>query len=142
MTTRAPLPTTLMSILLILLVFAAGALCGVAADRLWLRADSARHASMLSMSSVLDKLELTTAQRASVEAILAREAPNSQRAMFELSVRLRNTADSIDTAIRTILTPQQRTRLDSLRPLPTFILKRRDSAGVTAVDTVFAPGKR
>ncbi len=141
MTPRAQLPTTLMSILLITFVFAAGVLSGAAADRLWFRADSVKHASQMSMNAVLDRLGLTPAQRSAVEAILEREAPNSQRAMLELSVRLRNTADSIDTAIRSILTPQQRTRLDALRPQATFVLKRRDSNGATYVDTVSSAGK-
>ena len=141
MTPRAQLPTTLTSILLLTLVFAAGALSGAAADRLWFRVGTGKHASQLNMKTVLDKLDLTPAQRSEIEAILAREAPNSQREMLEVSDRLRNTADSIDAAIRTILTPQQRTRLNALQPHATFILKRQDSNGATAVDTVFPSRK-
>jgi hypothetical protein len=55
--------------------------------------------------------------------------------------RLRAVADSVDAELRKILTPEQRTRLDSLRVHgPQFMLKRkRVTPTGTAVDTVRFP---
>jgi len=46
-------------------------------------------------------------------------------------------ADSVDAELRTILTPEQRLRLDSLKREPRFILKRKVVTPIgTKVDTL------
>jgi hypothetical protein len=61
--------------------------------------------------------------------------------MVDMADRLRAVADSVDAELRQILTPEQRTRLDSLRVNgPQFMLKRkRVTPTGTTVDTVRFP---
>ena len=121
---------------LVALAFAAGAFAGVVGDRL-LAPRVRIGATVGDMSGVLDRLALTSAQRAQAEAIVARTAPRSRAVMLELAERLRLVADSVDAELRAILTPEQRLRLDSLRREPRLLLKRKVSTGGgEAVDTL------
>ena len=122
---------------LIAIAFAAGAAAGVAADRtltprIKLRTD------LSGMSSVLDRLELSPEQRRQADEIVARSAPRSQAIMLDVAERLRSVADSVDAELRGILTPEQRTKLDSLRADSRVMLKRKIiTPGGTRVDTLF-----
>jgi len=89
------------------------------------------------MSGVLDKLALTPQQRVQADAIIQRSAPRTEEAMLEIAERLRTVSDSIDEELRSILTADQRARLDSLKRQPMLMLKRKRSGGATTVDTVF-----
>lgn len=128
---------------LLLLAFIAGVSAGVAGDRLLAPRIMIR-AKIGDMSEVFDKLELTPDQRRQAEAIVQRSAPRSEAIMLDVAERLRAVADSVDVDLRTILTPTQRARLDSLRGESRIMLKRKlVTPEGTTVDTVFDDkGKR
>ncbi len=134
--------STLIGIALIALAFVAGVGSGIAGYRLFVREVTVKTRIVQDMSGILDELTLTNAQRKQAQAILDRGAPRSQSAMVELAARLRNISDSVDAELRSILTPEQRLKLDSLRRPPTFVLRRRDSSGASTVDTIFPRPKR
>ena len=122
---------------LLLIAFIAGVSAGVAGDRLLAPRIMIR-AKIGDMSGVFDKLELTPEQRRQAESIVERSAPRSEAIMIDVAERLRAVADSVDDDLRTILTPVQRARLDSLRSDSRIMLKRKlVTPGGTKVDTVF-----
>jgi Spy/CpxP family protein refolding chaperone len=122
---------------LLLLAFIAGVSAGVAGDRFLMPRVMIR-AKIGDMSGVFDKLELTSEQRRQAEAIVERSAPRSEAIMIDVAERLRAVADSVDDDLRTILTPLQRARLDSLRSDSRIMLKRKlVTPRGTTVDTVF-----
>jgi Spy/CpxP family protein refolding chaperone len=127
---------------LLLVVFIAGvaagfALRGLAFDPLRVTRGSIRMVSA-DMSSVLDELALTPRQRAQADSILQRRAPASKAMMLEVGNRFRAISDSVDAELRSILTPTQRARLDSLRAKQTMVLRRKTvgAGGTTVVDTI------
>ena len=123
--------------LLLALAFVAGAAAGVTADRLFAPKPVLRTRITRDMSGALDRLGLTAQQRAQADSIMERSAPRSERAMREVAERLQYVSDSVDAELRAILTPSQRTRLDSLRRQPLFMLKRKNPGSATTVDTLF-----
>lgn len=125
-----------MTSVLIALAFAAGAVVGVATAR-WLAPTPTVQARVIrDMTGVLDSLGLSSEQRARAQAIVEASAPRTEEAMREAAERLRFVADSIDTELRAILTPEQRIRLDQLRRQPIFMIKRKTPGGGTTADTV------
>lgn len=142
MNTRIGSNSTLIGIALIALAFVAGATSGFAADRLLIRGATMKTRIVPDMSGVLDELALTGEQRRQAQVILDRGAPRAQNAMVELAARLRNISDSVDVELRSILTLEQRLKLDSLRRPAVFVLKRKDSTGASRVDTVYPLRKR
>jgi Spy/CpxP family protein refolding chaperone len=121
---------------MLLLAFVAGVSAGVTGDRL-LTPHVLVRARVGDMSSVLDRLRLTPAQRAQADAIVQRSTPRAEAIMIEVAERLRAVADSLDDELRAILTPDQRARLDSLRGDPRIMLKRRMvTPRGTTVDTI------
>jgi hypothetical protein len=89
------------------------------------------------LSAVLDRLQLTAEQRRLADSIVARSAPRSEAIMLEVGERLRAVADTVDRELRTILTAEQRARLDSMRTGPHLVLKRKEAgSGATRVDTL------
>jgi uncharacterized membrane-anchored protein YjiN (DUF445 family) len=122
---------------LLALAFVAGAVVGVAADRMLTPKTTMRARITRDMSGTLDKLGLSPEQRARAEAIIERSAPRSEQAMREIAERLQSVSDSVDAEVRTILTVEQRSRLDSLRRQPIFMLKRKTSGSAMTVDTLF-----
>jgi Spy/CpxP family protein refolding chaperone len=125
---------------LLLAAFVAGAAVGFAFDRVVRREPQLKTFVVADMSRVLDRLELTTQQRAQADSILLRRAPTTERMMLDVADRLRGLSDSVDAELRAILTPQQRVRLDSLRGERKLMLKRKTigAGGATVVDTVFS----
>jgi Spy/CpxP family protein refolding chaperone len=142
MTTPYRSRSTLIGIALLVAAFIAGAATGVAGDRVFGRGPIVRTRIVHDMSSVLDRLELTAAQRAQAQSILDRSTPRNREAMLEVATRLRGISDSVDAELRSILTPAQRLKLDSLRKPPTLILRRKDPSGATIVDTLSSATKR
>ena len=128
---------------LVVLAFVTGASAGVAGDRLVAPRLPIR-TTLGDMSGTLDRLGLTTAQRRQADAIVARSAPRSREVLIELGERLRLVADSVDAELRSILTAEQRLRLDSLRTAPRLMLKRKlDGQKVdTILDTGFVIRRR
>jgi hypothetical protein len=128
---------------LVVLAFVTGASAGVAGDRLVAPRLTIR-TTLGDMSGTLDRLGLTTEQRRQADAIVARSAPRSREVLIELGERLRLVADSVDAELRSILTAEQRLRLDSLRTAPRLMLKRKlDGQKVdTILDTGFVIRRR
>jgi hypothetical protein len=128
-------------ILVILLVFAfvGGLSVGVIGDRLARRVGQPSTRVTTDISSVLDELSLTKEQRTQANAIMDGSAPRTEAVMFEVAGRLQGISDSVDRELRLILTPPQRSKLDSLRRRPIFLLKRERANGKTSVDTLY-PG--
>lgn len=137
MTKAAPRIRTFVASVAIL-AFVAGVAVGVAGSKLLPQGPGTRiRASAQDMSAVFDRLALTPEQRRQVDAIVERSAPRSRAIMLETAERLRAVADSLDTELRTVLNPQQRARLDSMRSDARFLLKRKvRTAGGTRVDTL------
>ena len=125
---------------LLLAAFIAGAAVGLAFDRVVRPEPRLKTFVVADMSRVLDRLELTSQQRAQADSILLRRAPTTERMMLDVADRLRGLSDSVDVELRSILTPQQRARLDSLRGERKLMLKRKTigAGGATVVDTVFS----
>ena len=128
---------------LVVLAFVTGASAGVAGDRLVAPRLTIR-TTLGDMSGTLDRLGLTTEQRRQADAIVARSEPRSREVLIELGERLRLVADSVDAELRSILTAEQRLRLDSLRTAPRLMLKRKlDGQKVdTILDTGFVIRRR
>lgn len=123
--------------LLLLLVFVAGVGAGVAADRLLVARPVQRTRIVNDMSGVLDRLGLSAEQRREADEIVQRRGSRTEDAMRRLAQELRSEADSVDAALRAILTVEQRARLDSLRRDPIFMLKRKGTGSGVTIDTVF-----
>jgi Spy/CpxP family protein refolding chaperone len=104
-------------IALLVVAFLVGVLAGAAGDRALAR----RHAwhpgppggpRPHGLPPMLDNLELTEAQRTSIDSLFQSYRPRTEAAMRETMPRLRAVADSLHAAIREVLTPEQRTRFD------------------------------
>lgn len=121
---------------LLALAVVGGISLGVIGDRLASR--RVQHVSRITtdLGSVLDDLSLTKEQRINADSILQKSAPRTEEAMFEIAARLRSISDSVDIELRSILTPTQRSKLDSLRRRPIFLLKRQQTNGTTSIDTI------
>ncbi len=119
------------------LTFLAGAVAGTVALKVWSRSEMCATLKTSNMSAVLDELSLTRAQRLTADSILEHSAPRTEAIMLELARRMRSVADSVDTQLRSILTPQQQRRLDELQRKRVFLLKRRSKSGAEVVDTVY-----
>ena len=128
---------TVVVIALLVLTFVSGISIGIIGDRLISRRQRGVARITTDLNSVLDDLSLTRDQRLKADSILERSAPRTEEAMFEIAGRLRAISDSVDMELRSILTAPQRSKLDSLRRRPIFLLKRPQTNGTTSVDTMF-----
>jgi len=126
-------------IILLGMVFVAGALAGIAGDRALVSRRQAGTRVMLRSNDLLDQLRLSREQRVAAESILARRSPSSEVAMRELALRLSSIADSANRELASILSPAQRAKLDSITGAPLFLLKRKDALGRERVDTIRKP---
>jgi hypothetical protein len=118
--------------------FLAGVAAGTVATKVWSWPGMQATLRTGNMAAVLDKLNLSPAQRQSADSILEHSAPRTEGIMLELAGRLNGVADSVDAQLRAILTPQQQTRLEELRRKPVLLLKRRSKEGTEVVDTLHA----
>ena len=79
----------------------------------------------VNVPSAFDQLGLTDDQRRRMDSVMERMRPRSESVLSAALPRLRALADSTDAAVREILTPAQRQRLDSIlgaaRIEPTFV---------------------
>jgi|SRR5215216_4346758 len=126
-------------IILLTMVFVAGALAGIAGDRALVSRRQAGTRVMLHSNDLLDELDLSREQRVAAESILARSSPSSEVVMRELALRLNAIADSANRELAAILSPVQRAKLDSITRGPLFLLKRKDALGRERVDTIRKP---
>jgi len=126
-------------IILLAMVFVAGALAAIAGDRALVSRRQAGTRVMLRSNDLLDELDLSREQRVAAESILARSSPSSEVVMRELALRLNAIADSANRELAAILSPVQRAKLDSITRGPLFLLKRKDALGRERVDTIRKP---
>lgn len=122
---------------LVVLAFVTGASAGVVGDRLVAPRLTIR-TTLGDMSGTLDRLGLTPEQRRQADSIVSRSEPRSRDVLIELGERLRLVADSVDAELRSILTADQRRRLDALRTEPRLMLKRKMDG--RKVDTILDTG--
>ncbi|HET9986436.1 MAG TPA: hypothetical protein VFQ38_22850 [Longimicrobiales bacterium] len=117
----------LLALAILVVTFVAGALAGAAVTRV-VNAEGSRRGgppipprtSVFAPGSPLaERLNVTDAQRAQIEAIVARERPRADSVARQLRERLRATFDSTNAQIRTVLTPEQRVEFDR------FLAERR-----------------
>ena len=134
-------PPRIVGGLILGLTFVSGIVAGAAGRQVWGRADT-RMTVTTDMTAVLDRLDLTSEQRVKASSILHESAPRTEAVMLELAGRMLTVSDSIDSELRTILTPEQRAKLSALRRRPVFVLKRRAPSGEVLVDTVGSGRRR
>lgn len=106
---------------LLALAFVTGALAGAVGDRLLTR----RAAPEPSFEQwgrpgmtppFLERLDLTDEQRARIRSILEASRPVTDSILEETMPRLRAVTDSVRREIHSVLTPEQRERLERQRP--------------------------
>ena len=122
--------STLKATLLLIATFAGGALAGGTVVALAERGDHPalgreRHhrGKGEHLNFLTDRLKLTTAQRDSVEAILARHKPAMDSIWSKFGPRFETIKDSISNDIRRQLTPEQQTAYTEI--IRRFELERR-----------------
>lgn len=118
--------------LLLLATFAGGALAGGAAIAVADRGDRPdhkrhRHDSDDHLEYMTRRLDLTAAQRDSVQAILGRYKPKMDSIWRQLGPRFETIKDSISNDIRRQLTPDQQAKYTEM--LERFERERRDDDG-------------
>jgi Spy/CpxP family protein refolding chaperone len=122
--------STRKAMLLLLATFVGGALAGGAAvavaerGDVRLRKSHRHHDSDDHIEFMTRRLELTPAQRDSVQAILGRYKPKMDSIWRQLGPRFETIKDSISNDIRRQLTPEQQTRYT--RMIERFEQERRD----------------
>lgn len=136
--TRPALGARARGLALLVAVFAAGVVTGLAADRTFGPRNVAQARLTTRMPQILARLQLSPDQRRAVDSILERSSPRAEAAMREMIPRLAAIADSVHAEVASVLTPEQRAKFDSLRGRELLMLKRRSAGGGgERVDTVF-----
>jgi Spy/CpxP family protein refolding chaperone len=113
--------TRLTGMALLIVTFAAGMLAGTAFTRVLsarepaARADARCDGDKRGPHSIIDELDLTPAQRARVDSIMARRRERTDRLWQQDGQRIRAAVDSARAEIRGVLTPQQAAEYDRLR---------------------------
>ena len=118
----------LLALGLLLLAFVAGALGGVAADRVLARADPVAQRGVGPPGPggpggaifprglpLARQLDLTPEQRDQIEAILREERSKADSVLRAVRPVLQARYDSANASIRAVLTPEQRERFDRFR---------------------------
>lgn len=113
----APGRARLLSLGLLAVTFVTGALAGAAVDRVLTAgevegAERARGRDGDRRSYVIDQVEMNEAQRADIDAILARRSDRMRSVWKEFSPRLEAITDSARLEIMQVLTPEQRTEYE------------------------------
>jgi hypothetical protein len=123
-------------------VFVAGVVVGFSVDRMTQPKKILKTYIAGDIPGMLEKLDLTSAQRTRANEILERQSPAAEAVLRSTAERLRLIADSLDAELRAILTPAQRARMDSLRPARPFVLRKKSPGpnGTIHVDTLL-PGR-
>jgi len=116
---RSPRSIRLLTALLLVATFAFGSVTGVALT-LWVRSDFPHHRGHWPGPPPfgplpLDELDLSPEQRQRAEAIFERHRPELDAILQEGFPKVRRVNDQIESEIRELLTPEQRTRLDELK---------------------------
>jgi hypothetical protein len=108
----------LQGLTLLAVAFLVGALAGAAGDRLLTRPRVAEPPPREAregprLPSVLERMQLTAEQRATIDSILASGRPRNEAIVNEVMPRLRAVSDSLQEAIRAALTPAQAAEFDA-----------------------------
>lgn len=101
----------LLSAVLLVVVFAAGALVGAAADRALEPRSHGRHRHE---AEILDRLQLDGRQKAEVEKILERRRTEAAKMWSEVKPRLNQVVAGTRRDLARVLTPAQLTEYDRL----------------------------
>jgi Spy/CpxP family protein refolding chaperone len=111
----APRSIRLLTALLLVAMFASGTLTG-AALTLWVRPDHHGPPGPPPFGPLpIDELGLSPEQQRRADAIFERHRPELDAILQEGFPKVRKVNDQIESEIREILTPEQRTRLDELK---------------------------
>jgi hypothetical protein len=114
------------------LCFAAGSASMYAASRL---AQLQSVPTTDSLPAAFSALDLSAEQAQQVADVFEKYQPRTDSVILSLTPRLAALADSMDVEIQSLLTLEQREKLESLRQPSLFLLKRKSSGGVR-VDTL------
>lgn len=114
-------------VLMLAIVFAAGALAGAATMRVVNADESPVMRSQKSGPDLLDRLELTPEQRERVDVILERRRSEMEEFWDEHRPALRAIADSARAELRSVLTPEQRLIEEEFRAARRKHMGRRDA---------------
>jgi Spy/CpxP family protein refolding chaperone len=111
----------LQGIALLVAAFVSGTITGAAGERVWSvrrRPEPPFPAVMARGGLVgpLERLDLTPEQRSAIEAIMERRRLETDSIFEAFLPRMRATADSLRSAIREVLTPEQRQEFDRWLP--------------------------
>ena len=103
---------------LLVLAFLVGALAGVAGDRVLSRPRPPqpapqRPAGGTRLPRVLEDMDLSPAQRAVIDSVLASGRPRNEAIMKDVLPRLRAVGDTLHQGIRAVLTPAQAAEFDA-----------------------------
>lgn len=126
-TPAAPSRIWLKGALVLVATFAVGAVAGAAADHLVHRRSLAGPRGRGPFQE-FKQLGLTPAQCQAVDSVFQRGRPRIAAVLQEVEPRMRAVTDSIRAEVRTVLTPEQQARFDSL-PAPKKFLGRGFPAG-------------
>ena len=135
--------TRIVGFALLVATFLVGALSGAAVDRVLnaeepeARATEGRDRDDRRRSYVIDRIDMATEQRASIDAILERRSERMRAVWQEVEPRLDAITDSARTEIMQVLTPEQ--RADYELKLEQRRAKRQERARRDSADT---PGDR
>jgi Spy/CpxP family protein refolding chaperone len=114
-------------VLMLAVVFAAGALAGAATMRVVSADETHVMRSQKPAPDLLDRLELTPEQRERVDVILERRRSEMEEFWDEHRPALRAIADSARAELRSVLTPEQRLIEEEFRAARRKHMERRDA---------------
>lgn len=108
----------LQGLVLLVLIFLVGVLAGVAGERLLSRPRPAEpraedEGQRPRLPGVFEDMDLTPAQRAAIDSIIASGRPRNEAIVSSVLPRLRAVSDSLHQAIRAVLTPAQVAEFDA-----------------------------
>lgn len=113
----SPRTVRLMSAVLLVATFAAGAVTGAGVHRWAFNSQSSPRLPPPPMSAPLPlhELDLTAEQRDKVHAVFERHRPELETILRDSFPRVRAVNEKIEAEVREVLTPEQRTKLDQLK---------------------------
>jgi Spy/CpxP family protein refolding chaperone len=104
----------LLGFALIAVTFLAGGMAGAAFDRVITTDTLKRDAPAAERRHLIDQVDMTADQRATIDAILERRSERLKSAWAEISPRLEAITDSARLEIMQVLTPAQRAEYERL----------------------------
>jgi len=125
---------------LLVAVFGSGLMAGAAGERLHASRMFVTIETQPGLPDELTRLRLSQAQAEQITGILERGRPRTAALLRDLVPQLCAVLAAIDTEVRAVLTPDQRTALDAARQQrPVFLLKQRTDSGTEQIENLTAP---